>query len=510
MQRLSALDSEYLYMETSASLMHAANLVIVDPSTSDEPFEFARLHALYEQRLDLSPAFRRRVVDVPMDLHHPIWIEDPDFDLDWHLRHVAVPRPGGIEELYELIGELTSIPLDRTRALWETWIIEGMNDGRIAILSKVHHAATDDLSDQELMTTILDVSPEIETVEGSVESWKPERVPNDLEMVGHAMGALLRSPSQLISTARRVVETTFHLNTGNDEEYIVDTPSPVIAPSSSLNGAITGRRTFATTCVPLAKVKEVKDALDVTVNDVVLAMCAGALRAYLDSRGEKPDGSLVAMVPVAVRFDEDSDAESFLSSMLTPLATNLDDPLERIAAIHETLVATQTNCDTISAEALQSWPDFAAPTMARRAARFYSRMRWSDHEQPLFNLTISNVPGPPFPLYVTGAEVHAAYPVGSIFDGCGLNITVMSYLDRLDFSILTCPDLVPDSSVIVDAIRTSLDELLDSLGLEKLADGRSSSQKSKSPGSKSSGSKSSKSDKSKKKTKKTKAKTPKD
>lgn len=479
MQRLSALDSEYLYMESSASLMHAASLVIIDPSSADGPFEFAKLHEVYEQRLDLSPAFRRRVVDVPMDLHHPIWIEDPDFDLEWHLRHVAVPRPGGMEELYELIGELVSIPLDRTRALWETWIIEGMNDGRIAILSKVHHAATDDLSDQELMTTILDVTPEIEPVDPPAEPWKPERVPNDLEMLGHAMGALLRSPSQLISTARRTVETTFHLNSGNDDDYMVDTPSPVIAPASSLNGAITGRRSFVTTCVPFAQVKAVKDALDVTVNDVVLAMCGGALRAYLDASGEKPERSLVAMVPVAVRFDEGSEPDSFLSSMLTPLATDLDDPLERIAAIHETLIATRSRCDTISAEALQSWPDFAAPTMARRAARFYSRMRWSDHEQPLFNLTISNVPGPPFPLYVTGAEVHAAYPVGSIFDGCGLNITVMSYLDRLDFSILTCPDLISDNTLIADALSASLDQLTDALGLAPTSAPTSAKTKSK-------------------------------
>lgn len=460
MQRLTGLDAGFLYMETPTSFMHVASLIVLDPSTAPEGFDFDRLRSLYEQRLDQAPPFRRRLVQVPLGLHHPIWIEDPDFDLSWHLRHIAVPRPGGVKELCDLIGDLVAIPLDRTRPLWEAWLIEGLEGGRVALLNKVHHSAIDGASGEELMIAILDLTPQVEAKPTPDTPWQPEHVPSDTEMLGHALASLVQQPIHAVDTFRRTVEAALRIRRTNRDSDATPPPSPFAAPPTSINAALTPRRAFATASLSLPDVKAIKNAMGVTVNDVVLTLCAGALRTYFDSRGESPEGSLVAMVPVSVRTDEHSHAQgNRVSSMLTTLATDLDDPLERLAVIHEGMRAAKEQQNAIGADTLQDWVEFAAPAVAGRAARLYSRMHWADHHRPLFNVTISNVPGPPFPLYVAGGKVEATYPIGPIFDGGALNITVMSYIDSLDFGFLVCPELVPDHWSLADAMHHSLEEL---------------------------------------------------
>ena len=460
MQRLTGLDATFLYMETPSSPMHVASLIMLDPASAPHGFSFEQVRELYKDRLDLAPPFRRRLVEVPFGIHHPVWIEDPDFDLDWHLRHIAVPKPGTMAELNELVSHLVAMPLDRHHPLWELWMIEGIEGGLVGVLSKVHHAAIDGASGQDLMVAILDLTPEVEQKPLPEIPWMPEHVPSDTELVGHAAMSLAQSPLRAVKAVKRTVEAGLQIRSTNKQPDQTPPPAPFSAPRTSFNQALTPHRAFGTANLSLTDVKIVKNAFGVTVNDVILALCGGALRHYLDSRDEHPDGPLVAMVPISVRSEDQKGAMgNQVSSALSTLATDIDDPVARLQAIHDGMKGAKEQQNAIGADLLQDWAEFAAPLVAGRAARLYSRMRVADRHRPLFNVTISNVPGPPFPLYVAGARVVATYPIGPIFDGAGINMTVMSYLDSLDFGVNVCPELIPDVDAVADGLHHALEDL---------------------------------------------------
>lgn len=460
MQRLTGLDATFLYMETPNAPMHVAGILIIDPSTCEGGFSFDRVRQTYAERLHCAPPFRRRLVEVPLGLHHPIWIEDPNFDLDWHLRHISVPAPGGRAELNELIAHLVAIPLDRTRPLWESWVIEGLEDGNVAILSKVHHSAIDGMAGNEMMVALLDLEPGGTERPPPEEPWEPDHVPSDTEMFSYAMASLAQTPMRAVKTFRRTAEVALRIREQNRKPDVDPPPSPFSAPATSFNRALTPRRSFSTVTLPLSEIKEVKSAFGVTVNDVVLELCGGALKSYLAARDERPDGALVAMVPVSVRTEEQSGEQgNQVSTMLASLATDLDDPAERLARISKLMGDAKEQQALIGADTLQNWAEFAAPALAARAIRTYSRMKIADRHRPLFNVTISNVPGPPFPLYFAGCKMVASYPTAPVFDGGGLNMTVMSYMDNMDFGITACPDVIDD----VDEITAGLAEELERL-----------------------------------------------
>jgi WS/DGAT/MGAT family acyltransferase len=466
MQRLSGLDASFLYLETPSSHMHVAGLMILDPSSVEGGITLEDVKAVYGQRLHLAPPFRRRLVEVPFGLHHPLWIEDPDFDLDYHIRATALPSPGTPEQLSTLVGRLSALPLDRTRPLWEVWVIEGLEDGNVAVLSKVHHAAIDGASGNELTVALLDLTPEIAVHEPD-EEWVPDHIPNDVELLTYALTSLARQPVRVIRALGKTTGAALAVRRRNREEpNLVPPPSPFSAPRTSFNTAITPRRTFAYTTVSLPTVKAIKNATGSTVNDVVLALCAGALRRYLDEHGEHPDGPLVAMVPVSVRTEDDKEMGNRVSSMFASLATDVDDPVDRLKVIHECMDEVKEQQKAIGADTLGDWAEFAAPALAGRAARLYSRTRMADRHRPLFNVTISNVPGPPFPLYSIGARMVSNFPVGPIMDGGGLNMTVMSYLDQLDFGLQACPDVLPNVWSLAEGLQEALDELVEATGVQ--------------------------------------------
>jgi diacylglycerol O-acyltransferase / wax synthase len=467
MQRLTGLDASFLYLETPSSHMHVASVMILDPSTVEGDLTIGKVREVYRDRLHLAPPFRRRLVEVPFGLHHPLWIEDPDFDINYHIRHIAVPPPGGEQELAELVSHLNAIPLDRSRPLWEVWVIEGLTDGNVAVLSKVHHAAIDGAAGNELTVALLDLSPEIAQHEPE-QQWTPDRVPTDVELLGYAAGSLARQPWRVAKALRRTAGAALALRRrGREAPELAAPPAPFTAPRTSFNVALTPRRSYAYTSLPLPAVKAVKNATGTTVNDVVLALCAGALRRYLDKQDEQPDAPLVAMVPISVRSDDEKDTGgNKVTATLCTLATDVDDPAERLQTIHDGMVGAKKQHETIGADTLQEWVEFAAPAVAGSAARLYTRMRVADRHRPVFNVTISNVPGPPFPLYSIGARVEAIYPVGPVVDGAGLNMTVMSYLDSLDFGLQACPDVLPDVSTLAEALRYSLDELAAATGTD--------------------------------------------
>ncbi|HVE93811.1 MAG TPA: wax ester/triacylglycerol synthase family O-acyltransferase [Acidimicrobiales bacterium] len=460
MQRLTGIDATFLYLETPTTHMHVGSTAIFDPAGGTEDYSFDRVKQMVENRLPLLPPFRRRLVEVPFQLHHPLWIEDPDFDIDYHVRRAALPSPGGDAELAAFSAEIMSRPLDRRRPLWEMYVVEGLDGGHIAVVTKTHHAAIDGVSGAELTANLLDLSPEIAVIDPPDPPWQPDPIPSDAELVAYALSSLARQPVAAAKAFRRTALAAVNVRRRNREPSVSPPPALFSAPNTSLNQAISPHRKFAFTQVSLDEVKQVKNALGGTVNDVVLAMCAGALRRYLDGRSEQPEAPLVAMVPLSVRAEDEKGAMgNRVSSMLVSLATDIDDPVERLHTISDGTRHAKEQDKAIGADTLTNWAEFAAPAIAARAARLYSNMKIADRHRPLFNVTISNVPGPPFPLYSAGARMVAMYPMGPIMDGGGLNITVMSYMDTMNFGLVACRETVPEVVEIGRHLDDALEEL---------------------------------------------------
>ena len=467
MERLTGLDAAFLYLENPTNHMHVAMTMVVDPSTMPGGYSFDAIREFIRGRLHLVPPFRRRLVEVPLNLAHPVWVEDPDFDLDFHIRRVGCPAPGGRRELGEIAGQIASTPLDRSRPLWELWVIEGLKQDRVGIVTKVHHAAIDGASGAELMVHMFDLTPEAADPPPATER-PDEHIPNDLELLGHAAAsrfrktiALPRLIGQTVQAVTRVVEG----RRSTDEGKVG--AAPLTAPRTPWNGVLNPMRSVGFARVPLQDVKDVKDAFGCTVNDAVLGLCAGTLRAYLLDHDALPEEPLVATCPVSVRHDDEKGAGgNKVSAMFTTLDTNLADPGERIRAIQACTVGAKEEHKAVGADMLQNWAEYAAPNTFNLASRLYSSWGLADAHRPIHNVVISNVPGPPFPLYYAGAEMIASYPMGPVMEGVGLNITVMSYRGSMDFGFMVDRTLVPDVWNMADRVKDALRELQIAAGIE--------------------------------------------
>ncbi|HUR76662.1 MAG TPA: wax ester/triacylglycerol synthase family O-acyltransferase [Acidimicrobiales bacterium] len=461
MQRLTGLDATFLYLETPTTHMHVASTAIFDPSDVPGGYSFDKVKEMVANRLPLLPPFRRRLVFIPFQLHHPLWIEDPDFDIDYHVRRAALPAPGGEKELAEFAADVMSRPLHRSRPLWEMYVLEGLEGGYIGTVTKTHHAAIDGVSGAELTANLLDLTAETMWLDPAEDTWKPDRIPSDAELVGFAAQSLARQPIAAAKAVRRTASAALNVRRRNREPSVAPPPAPFSAPNTSINASISPHRKFAFTQMSLEDVKQVKNTLGGTVNDVVLALCSGALRHFFENRDEHPEGSLVGMVPISVRAEEEQGAMgNRVSSMLVSLASDVADPLERLHTIRDATKNAKEQDKAIGADTLTNWTEFAAPAIAARAARLYSTMKIADRHRPLFNVTISNVPGPPFPLYSAGARMIAMYPMGPIMDGGALNITVMSYMDTMNFGLVACGETIPDVEDLAHHLDEALDELL--------------------------------------------------
>jgi WS/DGAT/MGAT family acyltransferase len=455
MERLSGLDASFLYFETSQMHMHVSIVAIVDPKDAPGGFSFDKVQDLIASRLHLLPPFRRRPVPVPFDLHHPLWVEDPDFDIIHHVRRITCPAPGGRKELAAICGRITSTPLARSRPLWEVWVIEGLKHGRVAVLTKVHHCAVDGASGAELMVHLFSIDRDTPAA-GPPVHVPVETIPGDRELVKQAVVERARTSLEWVRLARRTVgavRNVARLRRAPDADVGA---TPLTAPRTRFNGAITAHRSVAFTRVPLAEVKGVRKALGVTVNDVVLAICGGALRRYLDDKGELPREPLVAVCPISVReTGSPRPSNNKVSGMFTSLGTDVADPIERLRRIQRVTRGAKIEHNAIGADMLQNWAEFAAPTTLALAAR----MKLADRHRPIHNLVISNVPGPPFPLYLAGAELIAAYPMGPVFEGAGLNVTVLSYQGSVDFGFNAASSSVPDLWTLADSVQAAFEEL---------------------------------------------------
>jgi len=464
MQRLSGLDATFLYMETPTSHLHVAMAAVFDPSTVPGGYSFEKLKDVFRSRLPRLIPYRRRLAEVPFNLHHPLWIEDPDFDLDYHIRRAAVVSPGGPKEFAELAGDINSRPLDRSRPLWELWVVEGLENGNVGVVSKVHHSTIDGVSGAEILVHLFDLEPDAPIVD-EPDPWKPDRVPSQLELVAYAINSRVRKPFQMARlmprTVRAVTNVVSRARERANNPELESAPAPLTAPVTPFNAAITPHRNVAFASVSLDDIKTIKNRMGTTVNDVVLAVSGGALRRYLEQKGELPDKPLIGTVPISVRTPEQAGTMgNRVSAMFSALGTDIADPLERLRKIHEVNKAAKEMSNALGATMLQDWAEHAAPTVFAQAARLYSRLRLADRHRPIHNLVISNVPGPPFPLYFAGARLVALYPLGPIFDGAALNITVMSYVGSVDFGLVSCPEVIPDLWNLADDISISVAELL--------------------------------------------------
>ncbi len=468
MERLSGLDASFLYLENSGQHMHVAMTMVLDPSTMPGGYSFEKIKDFYLSRAHLVPPFYRRVVRVPFNLAHPIWVDDPNFDIDYHVRRIGAPAPGGRRELADLAAQIASVQLDRTRPLWEAWVIEGLKHDRIGVVTKVHHCAIDGASGADLMVHLFDLEPsgrEIEPHEPIPEG----RVPNDLELLGHAARSRWRRTVNLPGLLGRTARSATTIVRGRRDPAASVGAAPLTAPPTPFNGNITPHRKVAFARLPLPAVKEVKQQFGTTVNDVILAVCGGALRRYLLRHDALPDTPLIASCPTSVRRDDDDPEHAAsanrVSALFTNLATNIDDPAERLFAIQKVTKGAKEEHNAIGANFLQDWAEFAAPNLFNLASRLYSSMRLADSHRPIHNVVISNVPGPPFPLYYAGAEMVAAYPMGPLIMGAGLNITVLSYRDSVDFGFMACRELMGDVWDLAGDIEAAFAELQKAAGV---------------------------------------------
>jgi diacylglycerol O-acyltransferase / wax synthase len=458
--QLSGLDAFFLYIETPTMHTHVALTAVLDPSTMPGGFSFERIRDHIESRLHLVPPFRRKVVEVPLRLHHPVWVDDPEFHIDNHVKRAALPPPGDVQELASLTGYLASIPLDRSRPLWEMWVIEGLEGGRISLVAKVHHSAMDGAGGADLMPVFFDL--EASPADGAPPpAFVPEQPPDQWELLGLAGAERLKGLVKLPSLARRTGEAISAIRRQRRAPAGVAGGTPLTAPRSPFNGPITADRSVGFARLPLADVKEVRQLLGGTVNDVLLATCSLAVRRYLDERGALPSQPMVAACPVSVRTeDERGQANNRLSVMFTPLHTEVGDPIECLASTRVTASAAKQEHETLGSATLSAWANVADPSAASIASNLYSAANLAGRHRPALSFILSNIPGPDFPVYLAGAEMERAYPMGPVLEGAGLNVTVLSYRDSVDFGFLAATALVPDVGALADAVPQAFADLL--------------------------------------------------
>jgi WS/DGAT/MGAT family acyltransferase len=451
--RLSAVDASFLHQERRASHMHIGGIVLMDgPAPTHE--EFTR-HV--ESRLHLVPRYRQKLAFPRFEMGRPFWVDDPRFNIDYHVRQTALPAPGSMEQLRGLAGRIFSQRLDRSKPLWEMWLVQGLEDGGFALVSKTHHALVDGVSGVDIATVLFDLSPETADVER--EAWAPEQEPSQAELVAEGIKAIVKTPARIAGEATKVMR---------DPSTTLDSAREALegvgeiawaglnpAPDVPLNVPIgPHRRVFWLQC-ELADFKAVKDGLGGTVTDAFLAVVAGGLGRWLRTRGVRTEGlELRGLVPVSIRArDEHHALGNRITALRGPLPVYARDPVERLRIVREAMKDVKESKQALGAEVISGLEDFAPPTLLAQASRLNFSTR-------LFNLIVTNVPGPQFPLYMMGREMREIVPVAFLPENHALAIAAMSYNGKLDFGLLGDYDAISDLERLAEFFQESLEELL--------------------------------------------------
>ncbi len=444
--------------------MHIGGLAIYDQSTAPGgAVTFKGILKFFEKRLHKARAFRQRLVTVPMSLDYPYWIEDPDFDLEFHVRHIALPKPGDWRQLCIQAARLHARPLDTTRPLWEAYVIEGLDnvagvpEGSFALVTKFHHAAIDGVSGAEISAAIHDASPE-DTVEPPENNWNPERFPTAMELLGRTAMTTAKKPFEFASLMARNVPTAWRFGRGlfNKELHLTTN-----VPRTRFNGNVSPHRVFDARSFSLDDVRAIKSRVEgATVNDVIVSVCGGALRQYLESKGELPEESLVAMAPVSARPEQMRKAAgNMVSTMSLPVRSDIANPLERLRAVHAESVQAKKLTRTVGASLVAEFAHFLPSTTTGLMATAYGRYGLAKHLPPACNTVITNVPGPNFPLYSMGSRMVASFGLGPITHGVGLFQPVIGYNGQITVSAISCREMMPDPAFYCDCLTESFEEL---------------------------------------------------
>jgi len=464
MRRLGGTDALFLSLETPNWHQHVGGLTIIDPEGRTITYE--KMVANLTDRVRYAPKFTWKLKEMPLSFERPVWVDDEDFDIRRHVRRIAVPSPGGAKEIGEVAGSIMSTQLDRRRPLWELWFIEGLEGGKVAILLKYHHCLADGVAGASLASALLDLEPE---PAGSLlplpspEEASAGSAPSDLELLARSLRPDIRRPLRVArymsALATKGVTAITRIHSDGENRAILR------APKTPFNAPIGPRRELAFSSVALEDLKSLKKLHDVKVNDVVLAVTAGALRRYLEKHDALPDAPLVTAVPVSTRAKGDTSLDNQISNMFVSLATDIADPVERLQAIRKSTQSAKAMSKAIGARDIQSIGEVASPLILGAAVRAIYRTQLMSGIPLRINTVVSNVPGPSVPLYMCGGRVVAVFPSSVILEGMGLNVTVFSYIDRLDFGLQVDPDLVPDVWLIAEEIPVALAELMEASGL---------------------------------------------
>ena len=482
-RQLTSLDAEFLAIENDRNYAHVSGLAVLDPSGAPGgKLTLSDLRQLVEERIHLLPPFRWRLESVPLGLDHPWWVEDEEFDIGFHVRELALPVPGDDHQLATQVERIFSRPLDRARPLWEMYLIQGVSGDRAAVFTKIHHAVVDGVSGAEILGILFDLDPAGRELPPEGPSIATSPHPGSLGLLRKRATAL---PGRVISGVRSVPSTVLNasdlppvrafpgvrsLGVATDRVKRAvgrggTEPDPgragLKAPRTLLNDRISRHRHFSFGTLALADVKQVKDAYGVKVNDVVMSLASGAIRQFLLENDDLPMEPMVAMVPVSIRGEQDHGTfGNQVSAMMAALPTDVPDAVERLMCAHAEMVVAKQHHSTQSDDFIERATGLVPPVLFTRAARMATELGASSRFRPHFNAIVSNVPGPPVPLYMAGAKLESHYPASVIMDGVGLNITVLSYLDRLDVGIVGDRELAPNFDRLVDAMRDELSELL--------------------------------------------------
>ena len=462
--RLTALDTSFLHLEDAASHMHVASVMLFEGS----PPPYDDLLDAIERRLHLVPRYRQRLAFVPLQQGRPKWVDDPHLNLRYHVRATALPAPGDEDQLKELAGRVFAQQLDRDKPLWEIWLVDGLEGDRFALLSKTHHSLVDGISGVDIISVLFDTSPDPAAPTDPGDRWLPRPMPSSAHLLGEALVERGTIPAEVARSVRAVFRGPRRILSG-----VRDAAVGVVAmawaglnpaPTSPYNQPIGPHRRFTWVRADLNEIKAIKNELGGTVNDAVLSAVAGALGKHLRRRGQNTDGlELKAMIPVSVRADVERGAlGNRVAAMMAPLPVWCQDPVARLDLVREELKGLKSSGQAVGAQVLTELTGFAPPTVMGQAARLVSRQR-------MFNVVVTNVPGPQFPLYLAGRRMLDPFPMVPLAKNQALGIALLSYAGKINFGLVGDWDLMWDLDDFADDIRDSLEELAEAAGVELAA-----------------------------------------
>ena len=464
MKQLSGLDAAFLYLETGATPMHIGSLCIYDQSMAPGGIvTFKDIIRFFDERMHKARAFRQRIAKVPLSLGHPYWIEDPNFDLEFHLRHIALPKPGDWRQLCILTARLLSRPLDLNRPLWESWVIEGLDNvegippNSFALVTKVHHAAIDGISGAEIAMAVHDFTPDAEVVP-PVREWSADHEPTAVEMLARNTLNDAKFPMRLGRLLYDGSASVGRLAAGMVKGEL---RMPGGAPRTRFNDNVSPHRVFDAVTFDLAEIRRIKTAVEgATVNDVMVSICGGGLRKYLQAKDELPDESLVAMAPISVRSEDHRRSEgNLLSIMSLPIRSDIEDPLERLQAVHEESVGAKRFTFAAGPEIGMELANFIPSTTTGLLARAWGSLRVAERVPPTFNTVITNVPVGNMPLYSMGSKMVAYYGLGPVFHGVGLFQSLIGYGGKITVNVVSCREMMPDPAFYCECLNEAYEEM---------------------------------------------------